>query len=55
VNTTNNYPLACITTPDPSAPATLGKEIENVPRYLVSAGLAYQATDRIKLSAWANA
>ncbi len=46
---------ARITTPDPSAPATQGREIENVPRYLLSIGLDYQATDRIKLSAWGNA
>lgn len=47
--------LARITAPDPSAPATLGKEIENVPHYLLSAGIDYQATDQLKLSAWANA
>jgi iron complex outermembrane recepter protein len=47
--------VARITAPDPSAPSTLGKEIENVPHYLVSAGVDYQATDRLKLSTWANA
>ncbi|MEG2466624.1 MAG: TonB-dependent receptor [Comamonas sp.] len=44
-----------ITAPDPSAPNTLGKEIENVPHYLLSAGVDWQATDRVKLSAWGNA
>jgi len=47
--------VARITAPDPSAPSTLGKEVENVPHYLASAGVDYQATDRLKLSAWANA
>ena len=46
---------ARITAPDPSAPTTRGKEIENVPHYLVSAGVDWQATDRLKLSAWGNA
>jgi iron complex outermembrane receptor protein len=55
VSAARKHPLARIRAPDLRAPATLGKEIENVPRYLVSTGLAYPATDRIKLSAWANA
>ena len=46
---------ARIVAPDPSAPGTRGKEIENVPRYLVSAGVDWQATDSLKLSAWGNA
>jgi len=50
-----SHQVARITAPDPSAPATLGKEIENVPHYLVSAGVDWQATDRLKLSAWGNA
>ena len=50
-----SHQLARITAPDPSAPATLGKEIENVPHYLLSIGVDYQATDRIRLSAWGNA
>lgn len=50
-----SHQVARITAPDPSAPATLGKEIENVPHYLVSAGADWQATDRLKLSAWGNA
>ena len=45
---------ARITAPDPSAPATQGREIENVPHYLASAGVDWQATDRLKLSAWGN-
>lgn len=47
--------LARITVPDPSAPGTAGKEIENVPRYLATLGVDYQASDRLKLSGWANA
>lgn len=50
-----SHQLARITAPDPSAPATLGKEIENVPHYLASAGIDWQATERLKLSAWGNA
>jgi iron complex outermembrane receptor protein len=41
--------------PDPSAPATRGKEIENVPHYLATLGVDYQASTQLKLSAWANA
>ena len=37
------------------APDTEGHEIENVPRWLAAAGLDYQATPSIKLSAWGNA
>lgn len=50
-----SHQSARITAPDPSAPNTLGKEIENVPHYLLSAGVDWQATDRVKLSAWGNA
>lgn len=39
-----------IITPDPSAPATIGKEIDHVPRYLFSGGVDYQATADLKLS-----
>ncbi|WP_295913448.1 TonB-dependent receptor [uncultured Xanthomonas sp.] len=46
---------AVIVTPDPSAPATRGKEIENVPHYLANAGIDWQATPRLTLSAWGNA
>lgn len=46
--------VARITAPDPSAPATLGKEIENVPHHLWSAGLDWRPDDAWKLSAWAN-
>lgn len=49
-----SHQLSRVTSPDPSAPATLGREIENVPHYLWSAGLDYQASDTLKLSAWAN-
>ncbi|WP_345061007.1 TonB-dependent receptor [Acidovorax lacteus] len=47
--------IARIVEPDPSAPATRGKEIENVPRYLATLGLDYQASTQLKLSAWTNA
>jgi iron complex outermembrane receptor protein len=45
---------ATITTPDPSAPLTAGKEIENVPHYLVSGGWEQALGDRVKLSVWGN-
>ena len=47
--------IARIVEPDPSAPATRGKEIENVPHYLATLGVDYQASTQLKLSAWANA
>lgn len=50
-----SHQQARITEPDPSAPATRGKQIENVPRYLISAGVDWQTTAQLKLSAWANA
>ncbi len=50
-----SHQLARITAPDPGAPATLGREIENVPHDLLSLGVDYQATERLKLSAWGNA
>ncbi len=50
-----SHQLARITEPDPGAPATRGREIENVPHYLVSLGADHQVTDTLKLSAWANA
>lgn len=43
-----------IVTPDPTAPNTIGKEIDHVPRYVFSAGMDYQATPDLKLSAWGN-
>ncbi|QDD67275.1 TonB-dependent receptor [Herbaspirillum seropedicae] len=43
-----------IITPDPTAPATVGKEIDHVPRYLFSGGVDYQATDYLKLSTSLN-
>lgn len=50
-----SHQLARITEPDPSAPATRGQQIENVPRYLATAGLDWLALPQLKLSAWANA
>lgn len=43
---------AIITTPNPAAPATLGKEVDHVPRRLFNAGIDWQATPALKLSAW---
>ncbi len=43
-----------IVTPDPSAPATAGNEIDHVPRYVFSGGVDYQATPELKLSSWLN-
>jgi len=50
-----SHQVARITAPDPSAPETLGKEIENVPHYLASAGIDYKATEELRVSAWGNA
>ena len=50
-----SHQLARITTPDPSAPQTAGREVENVPHYLVTAGAQYRAADRLKLSASVSA
>lgn len=43
---------AVITTPNPAAPATLGREVDHVPRQLFNAGLAWQAQPALRLSAW---
>ena len=53
--TAYSHQTARIVAPDPSAPATLGKEIENVPHYLASAGIDWQAAEAWRLSAWGNA
>jgi iron complex outermembrane receptor protein len=45
---------AVIVTPDPSAEDTRGRQIENVPRWLASAGVEWQALPQLKLSAWGN-
>ncbi|WP_348752601.1 TonB-dependent receptor [uncultured Aquincola sp.] len=50
-----SHQLARITEPDPSAPTTRGQQIENVPRYLATAGVDWQVLPQLKLSAWANA
>lgn len=39
---------------DAAAPGTEGNWIENVPGWLASAGVEWQATDRLALSAWGN-
>ena len=43
-----------IVEPDPAAPATLGKQIDHVPRRVYSAGYDVQATRALRLSAWAS-
>ncbi len=43
---------AIITTPNPAAPTTGGKEVDHVPRHLVNAGVDWQAQTNLKLSAW---
>ncbi|SFE15168.1 iron complex outermembrane recepter protein [Paracidovorax konjaci] len=46
-----SHQVARIAVPDPSAPATAGREVENVPHYLVSAGVQVRATEVLRLSA----
>ena len=46
---------ARIVMPDPSAPQTAGKEVENVPHHLLTAGAQYRATERLRLSASVSA
>lgn len=46
---------ARIVTPDPASPDTRGKRIDHVPPYLASAGIAWQATPRARLSLWGSA
>lgn len=41
-----------IAIPDPSAPATRGKQIENVPRWLTNVGAEWQVLPKLKFSAW---
>ncbi|NIK00478.1 iron complex outermembrane receptor protein [Xanthomonas arboricola] len=45
---------AQIVVADPSAPDTRGKEVENVPNWLLTGGVDYQASDRLKFSLWGN-
>lgn len=50
-----SHQSAEIVEPPPGAPETRGKQVENVPRYLASAGLDWRPAPRWKLSAWASA
>jgi len=43
-----------IVRPDPAAPATLGNEIDHLPRNLFSAGYELQLNPEWKISTWAN-
>ncbi|WP_317202998.1 TonB-dependent receptor [Janthinobacterium sp.] len=45
---------AKIDRPDPAAPATINNEIDHVPRHVYTAGVDFQATPALKLSAWGN-
>lgn len=45
---------AVIEVPDPSAPQTRGRQIENVPNWLASAGVDYAPTADWAFSAWGN-
>ena len=45
---------AVIEVPDPSAPLTRGREIENVPRWLASAGVDYLPSADWSFSAWGS-
>ena len=45
---------ATIEVPDPSAPLTRGRQIENVPQWLASAGVEYAPNDAWAFSAWGN-
>jgi iron complex outermembrane recepter protein len=45
---------AVIEAPDPSAPQTRGRQIENVPNWLASAGLEYAPNADWAFSAWGN-
>ncbi|MGP0173905.1 TonB-dependent receptor [Pseudomonas sp. NCHU5208] len=40
--------------PNPNLPASKGKEIDHVPHHLYALGADYQASDKLKLSAWVN-
>ena len=45
---------AVIQVPDPTAPSTRGRQIENVPNWLTSAGVEYTPTQDWTFSAWGN-
>jgi len=45
---------ATIEVPDPSAPTTRGRQIENVPNWLASAGVEFSPTPDWTFSAWGN-
>jgi len=49
------YQMARIVDPGPTSPASTGKQVDHVPNHLLSAGLDYQVTPELRLSAWTNA
>lgn len=50
-----SYQTSEILKPESSAPSTLGKQIDHIPHHIFAAGVDYQATPDLRLSAWANA
>lgn len=50
----HSWQFSDIQKPDPSLPASKGKEIDHVPRRLYSAGATYQANSALQLSGWLN-
>lgn len=49
-----SYQRSRIEKPDPALPASRGKQIDHIPNHLYSAGLTYQASAPLQLSAWFN-
>lgn len=49
-----SHQKSTIVQPDPTAPATIGKEIDHVPNKVFTAGVDFQATPDLKFSAWGN-
>lgn len=49
------YQMARIVDPGPSSPASAGKQVDHVPNHLLSAGIDWQATPELGVSAWGNA
>ncbi|WP_028241537.1 TonB-dependent receptor [Stutzerimonas azotifigens] len=50
----HSWQFSEIEEPDPSLPASRGKEIDHVPQRLYSAGMRYEASADLELSAWLN-
>jgi iron complex outermembrane receptor protein len=50
----HSWQFSEIEEPDPSLPASKGKDIDHVPQRLYAAGATYQATPALQLSGWLN-